>query len=67
MRPSQNPQTAPVTLREAATNDPEMKNALDAIAFGKAEIRAPCDAMFNQPTDADEKRIDAMLNRIFGD
>lgn len=67
MKPAQNPQTAPVSLREAATNDPEMKKALENIASGKAEIRAPCDAMFNQPTDADETRIDEMLNRIFSD
>lgn len=57
---------APIPLLEAAVNDPEIAKCRDDIANGKATIQAPCDAMYNQPTAEDERKVDAMLERMFG-
>jgi hypothetical protein len=64
MKPS--PISPPVPLKDAAMNDPEIKQYMDGIASGTVQVQAPCDAMFNEPTAADEQRIDAMLDKIFG-
>lgn len=56
----------PVTVQEAAANDPRVAKIVDAIAQGSVSLKAPCDAMYNQPTHADKKRLDAALDEIFG-
>ncbi|MFL1528014.1 hypothetical protein [Pseudomonas sp. O230] len=55
----------PVTVQEAAANDPRVAQIVQAIAQGSVSLKAPCDAMYNQPTHADKKRLDAALDAIF--
>ncbi|WNC09304.1 hypothetical protein [Pseudomonas coleopterorum] len=54
-----------VTVQEAAANDPRVAEIVTAIANGNVSLKAPCDAMYNQPTHADKKRLDAALDEIF--
>gem|GEM_PF-5510381 len=56
----------PVTVQEAAANDARVAQIVTSIANGSVSLKAPCDAMYNQPTHADKKRLDAALDEIFG-
>ncbi|MFM0484200.1 hypothetical protein PQQ81_26980 [Paraburkholderia strydomiana] len=55
----------PQPLTTAAANDPKVKELCDRIAQGQATVSAPCDAMWMNPSQQDEDRLDAVLNQIF--
>lgn len=65
MKPVSVPGT-PIPLKVAAQNDPEIKAYMDGVASGTVKLQAPCDAMFNKPSDEDERHVDAVLEKIFG-
>jgi len=55
-----------ISLDEAAKQDPRVEQWLKKIAEGSVEIQAPCDAMFNEPTEEEDARLDAAMASIFG-
>lgn len=55
-----------VPVQEAMKQDPRVAELCKKIANGQRSLSAPCDAMFNRPTQQDELRLNAALDRIFG-
>lgn len=55
----------PISVQEAAANDPRVAELCKEIAKGKIPLNAPCDAMYNQPTADDDRRLDDVLSKFF--
>lgn len=58
----------PMPFKVAAELDSELKELYGKVANGsmRAEIQAPCDAVFNKPLPEDKARISETLKGIFG-
>ncbi|WP_321938242.1 hypothetical protein [Burkholderia cepacia] len=54
------------SVATAAANDTEVKELCEKIAQGSIALSAPCDAMMMEPTEEDNKKVRAAMQKIFG-
>ncbi|MBH3360425.1 hypothetical protein [Pseudomonas guariconensis] len=56
-----------IPFKEAAALDPQVAALYGMAANGslREHVQAPCDAVFNKPTEEDERRVDEMLSKMF--
>ncbi|WP_434033354.1 hypothetical protein [Cupriavidus sp. a3] len=54
-----------VPVDVAAQQDPQVHALRDKIAAGEVSMSAPCHSMYNEWSDQDRQRLDAVLDRIF--
>lgn len=53
----------PISIHDAAAQDPRVKELVTNIAQGSISLSAPCDAQFIKPTDEDKAKLKAALDR----
>ncbi|NML43495.1 hypothetical protein HHL11_07030 [Ramlibacter sp. G-1-2-2] len=56
----------PFKLKEAAANDPELKEVQAKIANGEISPTAPCDGMYSEWTPAQTSKLKSVLGEVFG-
>lgn len=59
------PNEEPIPVKDAAANDARVKELCNKIANGSLPLSAPCDGMYNLPSEDDERSLDHALELVF--
>ena len=59
-------QDKPMSIQDAQAIDPRVAEFAQQVASGQAQLSAPCDAMYNIPSEEDKAELRKVLGTLFG-